>query len=85
VNQEYTTRLEPKNQILAAPVDGLDNLALELGGDLPRLDRPGDARVEDLDSLESSTREYRLQASPDRLDLGELRHAASLAARPEAT
>src|SRR5918992_2207970 len=82
VNQEHATRFEPKNQILAAPIDGLDDLSLELGGDLQRLDRPGDARVADLDLLESSTREHRLQTSPDGLDLGELRHAASLAARP---
>jgi hypothetical protein len=85
VNQEYATRFEPKNQILAAPIDGLDDLAFELGRDLPRVVRPRDARVEDLDSLESATGEHRLQTSPDRLDLGELRHAASLARCPGTT
>jgi len=28
VNQEYATRFEPKNQILASPIDGLDNFTL---------------------------------------------------------
>jgi len=81
VNQEYPPRLEPNNQILAAPLDGLHRLALQLGGHLSGLNRAGDARVEDLDPLEPSPDQHRLEAGANRLDLGKLRHAASLAAR----
>ena len=81
VDQEYTTGTEPQNQILAAPLHGVDDLALELCGDLSRLDGAGDARIEDLDSLEPSSHEHRLEVSANRLDLGELGHGASVAAR----
>jgi hypothetical protein len=80
VDQEYPTSLETNNQILAPPLDGLDGLALQLGGHLAGLDGASDARVEDLDPFEPSSDEHRLEAGSNRLDLGELRHAASLAA-----
>jgi hypothetical protein len=81
VDQEYTTADEPNNQILAAPFDGIDDLALELCGDLVWLDRARDAWVENLDSLEAASHEHRLEVSANRLDLGELGHGASVAVR----
>ena len=81
VDQEHATSLEPDNQILAPPIDGCDALALQLGGDLERLDRPRDPRIADLDPVEAPADEHRLELSPNRLDLGELRHARSLARR----
>jgi hypothetical protein len=85
VDQEHPTSLEPNNQILAPAFDGPDELTLELCGDLRRLDRARDAGVEDLDPLEPSPDEHRLEASAYGLDLWELRHAASVAAlRPQA-
>jgi hypothetical protein len=81
VDQEYTATSEPNNQILAAPLDGVDDLALQLRGDFLRLEWARHARIEDLDSLEASSDEHRLEVSAHRLDLGELGHAASVAAR----
>ena len=75
MNQEYPTAFEPNNQILAAPLNGVDDLALELCGDLPGLDGARHARIEDLDSLEPASDEHRLEVSANRLDLGELGHA----------
>lgn len=68
VNQETTTRLEPKNQILASPTDARDALALQLGGNFLGVERPRQARIEDLDAIESTTGKRRLQADADRLD-----------------
>src|SRR5512134_3862949 len=79
VNQEYPTGLESNNQILAAPLDGGDGLALELGRDLLRLGRARGAWVEDVDALEAPADEHRLEVSADRLNLGQLGHGASLA------
>src|SRR5919109_727167 len=69
------------NKLLPPPIDGCDALALQLGGDLERLDRPRDPRIADLDPVEAPADEHRLELSPNRLDLGELRHARSLARR----
>jgi hypothetical protein len=74
VNQENPTAFEPNNQILAAATDCCDPLPLELGGHFGGVLRPGEARVEDLDVLESATDELRLETCPDGLDLGKLRH-----------
>ena len=52
VDQERAPRLEPNNQVLAAPVDRDDPLALELARDLDRVERARQARVDDLDPLE---------------------------------
>src|SRR5205807_7800528 len=79
VNQENATALEPKNQILAATLDGDDLLAFELGCDLARLERADEPRVVDLDADESVADECRLELSADGLDLGQLRHRASVA------
>jgi hypothetical protein len=84
VDQENSTATKPKNQILAASLDGVDDLALELNGDLVRIERPRDPGIGDLDLLEAPPHERRLQARANRLDLGQLRHGASLAARQRA-
>src|SRR5829696_5642824 len=74
VNQENTPALEPNNQILAAPVHALDDLARELGGDLERIERANESSVQDLDVVEAAARQGGLQPAPDRLDLGQLGH-----------
>ena len=79
MNQEYTTASKPKNQILAASLQGLDDLSVELGGDLVGIERPSDPGIGDLDSLEASSDDHPLEARANRLDLGELRHGASVA------
>ena len=80
VNQEHTSGFEPNNQILAASLDGRDGLSLELRRDLAWLDGPRHARIEDLDTVEPPAGEDWLEASANRLDLGQLGHGASLAA-----
>ena len=70
VNQENTTTLESKNQILAAAVERRDQLSLELGGHSGGVEGPGEARVLDLDALEAAPEELRLKTSSDGLDLG---------------
>ena len=84
VHQERTTRLEPNNQILAAPVERGDPLSLQLGDDLQRLERTYDACVEDVDTLEAASDERRLEPAADDLDLGELGHPRTVAARRKA-
>src|SRR5215207_2767478 len=74
VNQENTPALEANKQILAAPLDALHDLVGELGGDLQRVEGPNEPSVQDLDTLEAAARQRRLQAAPDRLDLGQLGH-----------
>ena len=79
VNQEYSTAFEPKNQIFAATLDRRDALSLELVGDPVRVERPHEPRVGDLDPLEPPPDEHRLEARANRLHLGQLGHAASVA------
>lgn len=69
VNQENPSTLEPKNQILAAAVERRDHLVLEPGCDLRRVERPGQTRVRDLDPLDPSADERRLEPGTNRLDL----------------
>src|SRR5829696_1577003 len=80
VDQERTTGFESDNQILAASLDGRDGLSLQLGRDLAWLDGPCHARIEDLDTVEPPADEDGLEANSNRLDLGQLRHGASVAA-----
>ncbi len=75
VNQEHSTALEPKNQILAAALDGGDAFSLELGRDLQRIMWTGEAEVVDLDMVEAAPDELRLEPDADRLDLRQLGHA----------
>jgi hypothetical protein len=70
VNQQRPTRLEPDNQILAAPVDGNDPLSLELSGHLTGIERTREPRIRDLDPLEPSPLEDGHESAPDALDLG---------------
>jgi len=74
VNQESPTSLEPDNQILAAAIDGCDAFALQLGCDLDPVERAGQARIEDLDTLERAAHEHRLEPATDGLDFWKLRH-----------
>ena len=79
VNQETATALEPKNQVLAATIERLDPLADELRLDEPRVLGPGEPRVGDLHRLESPPDDSRLEPEANRLDLGQLGHASSVA------
>jgi hypothetical protein len=79
VNKESPTSFEPNNQILASPLECSDSLSLELGRDFPRVVRTGQTRVPDLDKIEGSTDQVGLEPRPDRLDLWQLGHAASVA------
>jgi hypothetical protein len=75
VNQESSTAFKTDNQILAAPLDGCDALALKPSCDLVRIGGLDEARVEDGDALEAPTDDRRLELSANRLDLGKLGHA----------
>src|SRR5262249_38453297 len=79
VDQENPTALESNDQILAATLDRLDALAGQLGRHLGRIERTRQARIVDLDVLESAPDEHGLEPAPNRLDLGQLRHTASVA------
>jgi hypothetical protein len=81
VNQEHSTRLEPNDQILPAAIERLDALPDELGGDLSGIEGAGEARIGDLYLVEGAADQVRLEADPDRLDLGQLGHGRSVAAR----
>ena len=80
MNQESPSRLEPNNQILAAPVDGDDPLALELSSHLCGIERTREPRIRNFDTLEPPPLEGGNQSAPDALDLGQLGHADTLAA-----
>src|SRR6266545_2280237 len=54
VNEQRTRASKPKNQILAAALDGGDLLALELGGHDLRILRARETRVEDRDPLQAA-------------------------------
>ena len=70
VNQESSTGLEPKNQILAPSLERLHPLALELGADGDRLERAHETGVVDLDALEPPTDDVRLERATDRFHFG---------------
>jgi hypothetical protein len=78
VNQESATRFKSNNQILSATLDRCDGLPFELGGHGPRLERSRQARIADLDAVESSTRQRRRETRSDSLDLGQLWHVSSV-------
>src|SRR6266571_1160613 len=84
VNQENPTALESNNQILATAFQRVDALAYELGSHLGGLFRPRQPRIEDLDVLEPAADEHRLELASNRLDLGQLGHAPSLASAVQA-
>ena len=70
VNKQSPSRFEPKNQILAAPIDGRDSLTLELSRDLVGVSRTRQTGVRDSDTLERPPLEDRGKPAPDALDLG---------------
>src|ERR671934_1329076 len=74
VNQENATAFEPNNQILAAAIERCDPLSLELGGHSGGVLGPGEARVEDLHTLEPAADEPGLKPRADSLDLRKLGH-----------
>ena len=78
MREQRAAALEADDQVLAAPLDGGDALALELGRDLARVVRRGQPVVADLDLLEPSPLEDGRKPGANRLDLGQLRHAASV-------
>jgi hypothetical protein len=80
VNQENPTSFEPNNQIFPSPIECSDSFSLELPRDLARVVRTGQTRVRDLDTIEGSTDQVGLEPRPDRFDLWQLGHAASVAA-----
>ena len=81
VNQERPSSSKPNNQVLAPPLDGRNDLTLELSRDLVGIEGARQPSVGDLDPVEPPPHERRLEARADRLDLWELRHRASVASR----
>src|SRR4051794_19792224 len=79
VNQQSPSRLEPNNQILAAPVDGRDALTLERSSHPVGIERTRQPRVGDRDPLEATPLEHGHKTPPDTLDLWQLRHLDTLA------
>jgi hypothetical protein len=79
VNQENETAIEPKNQILAAPLERGDALTRQLGSHLCRIVGACQPRIEDLDRLEPAADDMGVEAKADRFDFGQLRHPLSLA------
>jgi hypothetical protein len=76
VNQENATTLEANNQILAASIEAGDPLAPELPGNLVGVERPSQPWIAYRCPLDPPSDDERLESATDRLDLGELRHAA---------
>src|SRR4029079_6044414 len=85
VDQENTTALEPKNQILAAALYGHDVFPFELGRHLGGLVRAHEARVVDAHPLEAPADERGLELPANALYLRQLRHIASVIVSPSAT
>jgi hypothetical protein len=79
VNEEVVTARETEHEILAATANGVHTFADQGACDGIRRKRRREPRVCDGDLRERPPGQDRLQAPPDRLDLGQLRHEASLA------
>jgi len=79
VDEQRPPGFEPHNQILAATVEPLHALPAQLGGDLDGIERPGQAAVGDLDVVHPLALEHGRELTANRLDLGKLGHARSLA------
>ena len=67
---------EPPEQVLAPAVERHDPVADQSPGDDRRVDRPRQARIDDLRGLDRRPLEDRGEVAPDRLDLWQLGHAA---------
>jgi hypothetical protein len=74
VNQQSPSRFEPNDQILAPALERRDSLTFQFGRNGNRLERPYKARIVNVDVVEPSADEVRLQLKADRFDLWELRH-----------
>src|SRR5439155_23026923 len=75
VHGEREPFIEAQEQVLAAPLDGLDRAALERALHLVRRHRSGPSRIADLDGLDRPPGDRPVELAPDRLDLGQLGHA----------
>ena len=82
MHQQRPTRIESDNQILATAPDLGHALTDELAGDDLGVERPHQPRIANLDVLESRPLEHGRDRTPHGLDLGELRHTASLGTEP---
>ena len=76
VHDERPPAGEPPEQVLAPAVERHDPVSDESPGDDRRVDRPRQARIDDLRGLDRRPLEHRGEVAPDRLDLGQLGHAA---------
>ena len=72
VDESAEAALEPQQQVLPAPLDGDDAIALELLRDLEQVVGPREPRIEDLDARERAPVEPRRELRADRLDLRQL-------------
>src|SRR5262249_48330279 len=75
---QHPPRLEAEHEVLPAPFDGRDALALEAARDRRRLERHRQAGVVDPNPLDPPPLEHRRERPPNRLDLGQLRHRDTL-------
>jgi hypothetical protein len=80
MDEEVAATLKLENQILAATAHISDALSLQRGRDDVRRLGPGYTAVEDGDAFEAPSGQSGRESGADRLDLGELRHATSVAA-----
>ena len=82
VNKESSPALEPNNQILAATIDRCDALAFDLGRHEIGRERTHETGIENGRLRDPSPDEDRCDLSAHGLDLGKLRHCASVATWP---
>ena len=75
--QDQAAALECQQQVFGAPADGQHPLARELRGHL-RLDGPAQARLVDAQRRNAMALQGALDAAARGLDLGQLRHAATV-------
>src|SRR5881275_2029527 len=78
MDEERAARLEADDQVLAAPVEDGDALALQAARDKRRVERPRQPRIRDLDALEAPALDQRRELPADRFDLRELWHESTL-------
>src|SRR5207342_3050542 len=74
VDDERPARVEPEEQVLAAPAHAGERLAEKLGADDDRVLRRGEAAVHDVGLLDGPPAKQRVEAAPDGFDLRQLRH-----------
>ena len=84
VDDERPSAREAPQQVLAAPVDGRHGLSDQPVGDDRRVDRPRQARIDDLGTLDRGALEHGHEPTANGLDLGQLGHAAIVGTAPQA-